>query len=110
MKKRQIVNRLVSSTACFILLAAIAPSAFCQPEVASTAPISERMISLLSRSPENLDSAFADIDRNWQASWTPMVLELMYLTNSADVRSRLHNLLREKTGQRFGNKYVIVLD
>lgn len=84
-----------------ILLVLLAPAVWSQEPVREL-PISERMVGLLSRSTEHLDEDFAYIETHWQRAWTPMVIELMYLSGDRDTAQRLRDLLYKKTRQRHG--------
>ncbi len=65
------------------------------------APISERMVGLFFIPHENWDQAYEHLDRNWQRSWTPMLIEMMSLARG-ERAWRMRDLLQRKTGQDFG--------
>jgi len=61
-----------------------------------------RFLELSSEDKEIREQSLQLISRNWQSSFTPMILEVIYLTRQPDFAIRLIELLEEKTSQNFG--------
>ena len=72
-------------------------------------PSSEQAIGvlfqLLSGERELEQEAFEFIERQWQPSFAPMLLELVYLSRDPYTRSRLMGQIAKRTGQKHGDDF-----
>jgi len=57
---------------------------------------------LLTEDTQHHDQAFKYLDQNWHDGFVPMFLETLYLSNSAEVRAQIVELLQNKTKKSFG--------
>ncbi len=102
MKKQKIIQRYGSGlvTLLFLVTGFLAVSAQ-ELEMEYEIPISQRMVSLLMQTPEKLAESTDYLDKRWQSSWTPMLVEVLYLSGNEERTQVLQDLLRKKTGQGF---------
>ncbi|WP_430966972.1 DUF3179 domain-containing protein [Spongiimicrobium sp. 2-473A-2-J] len=73
------------------------------PAVTTEDQPATHFINLVSTEDEgSLNSSFSYIDRNWEASYEPMLLETFYFSQNRKISNRLRHLLERKTQQDFG--------
>lgn len=59
-------------------------------------------MALVASPDEDKEEALKYIGKNWVPSFTPMMIEAIYLSNSPKFTAKMVNLLEEKTGQKYG--------
>ncbi len=65
--------------------------------------VAEQFLNLLNKDAAKQQNALKMIDSQWHPGFAPMILELYHVGNNPQITRQLMNIMREKTGQRFGN-------
>ncbi|MEZ5535779.1 MAG: DUF3179 domain-containing protein [Thiolinea sp.] len=69
----------------------------------SDAATADQLLALLSNDHEQQQATLDLLQDNWHPGFVPMILELYHVGNNPRITRQLMNIMREKTGQTFGN-------
>lgn len=106
--RKQIPGKVVSGSftrAVFFLLTIATPLEFSHAASGDENQLKDAasvFMDLLTGESDSADAGLAAIEKNWDMSLVPMVLESIRFSNSQVLREGLVKTLQEKTGQNFG--------
>ncbi len=92
-------------TPTLVLAAADATATTTATTSAPTQPAvsADQFLDLLDNDTAKQQAALVSISSNWQPGFAPMILEMFHIGNNPALSRQLMDILREKTGQSFGN-------
>jgi len=94
---------VLSSALCLPLFVSVISPASAESVVRSESGVAGQFLGLLGDSVDNHQTTLKIIESSWHPGFVPMILELYHIGNNPQLTRQLMDIMRKKTGQKFGN-------